>query len=167
MRPRHRRRRPPITPRTASQAASAYGRLADRGGYGPTVLPMRSASTHTHPHTYTQAAAAATAAAEQVHAVPATVPFVLDGVPLGQPVILAVTPVRLGASRPRWDPDAPGVAFVDMAELGATPVRIIPALTSFVDTFGGPGRPVRASGRPYGQGGAPPRSRSASCTRPC
>jgi anti-sigma regulatory factor (Ser/Thr protein kinase) len=43
-------------------------------------------------------------------------------------------------------PDAPGVHFTDLAELGANPVRIIPALTSFVDQYGGPGRPVRGIG---------------------
>ena len=82
----------------------------------------------------------------------ATVPFVLDGVALGQPVMVAVTAPRLGQLRAAVGADAPGVHFVDMAELGANPARIIPAWRAFVDEYGGRQRPVRGIGEPVWAG---------------
>ena len=82
----------------------------------------------------------------------ATVPFVLDGVALGQPVMVAVTAPRLDRLRAAVGSDAPGVQFVDMAELGANPARIIPAWRAFVDEHGGSGRPVRGIGEPVWAG---------------
>ena len=75
-----------------------------------------------------------------------TIPFILDGISLDQPVMVALPPPRLGQMQAAVGQDAPGVHFVDLAELGANPARIIPALTLFVDQYGGPGRPVRAIG---------------------
>jgi len=76
------------------------------------------------------------------------VPFVLDGVALGQPVMVAVSAPRLTKLQAAVGPDASAVQFVDMAELGANPARIIPAWRKFVDDHGGPGRPVRGIGEP-------------------
>jgi anti-sigma regulatory factor (Ser/Thr protein kinase) len=82
----------------------------------------------------------------------ATVPFVLEGVALGQPVMVAVTAARLGQLRAAVGADASGVHFVDMAELGANPARIIPAWRAFVDEYGGRQRPVRGIGEPVWAG---------------
>jgi anti-sigma regulatory factor (Ser/Thr protein kinase) len=80
----------------------------------------------------------------------ATVPFVLDGIALGQPVMVAVAPPRLGQLRAAVGADAPGVAFVDMTEVGANPARIIPAWRAFVDEHAG--RAVRGIGEPVWAG---------------
>ena len=82
----------------------------------------------------------------------ATVPFLLEGVCLGQPVMVGATPRRLEQLRAAVGSDAPGVYFVDVAELGANPARIIPALRTFVQDLGGPGRPLRGVGEPVWPG---------------
>jgi anti-sigma regulatory factor (Ser/Thr protein kinase) len=81
-----------------------------------------------------------------------TVPFVLDAVSLEQPVMVAVTMPRLVQLQAAVGPDAPGVTYVDMAELGANPARIIPAWRTFVDEQGSAGRPVRGIGEPVWAG---------------
>lgn len=83
-----------------------------------------------------------------------TVPFVLEGVALGQPVMVAVPPVRLDKLRAALGP-TPGVHYVDMAVLGANPARIIPAWAAFVDEFGGREDPVRGIGEPVWAGRRP------------
>ena len=85
-----------------------------------------------------------------------TVPFLLDAVALGQPVIVGFVPARLTKLRKAVGPNAPGVLFVDLTELGA-PAKFIPALRSFVADYGGAGRPIRAVGEP-----APPGSRATT-----
>ena len=75
-----------------------------------------------------------------------TVPFLLEGVALGQPVMVGTTPRRLEQLRDAVGSEPPGVLFADIAALGANPARIIPALRTFVHEFGGPGRPIRAVG---------------------
>jgi anti-sigma regulatory factor (Ser/Thr protein kinase) len=79
-----------------------------------------------------------------------TVPFVLDAVALGQPVLVAVTLPRLVELQAVVGPDAPGVEYVDMGEMGANPARIIPAWRSFVEQHDG--RPVRGIGEPVWAG---------------
>jgi anti-sigma regulatory factor (Ser/Thr protein kinase) len=81
-----------------------------------------------------------------------TVPFVLDAVSLGQPVLVAVTLSRLVQLEAAVGADAPGVRYVDMAELGANPARIIPAWRDFVDEYGRDGQPVRGIGEPVWAG---------------
>jgi anti-sigma regulatory factor (Ser/Thr protein kinase) len=81
-----------------------------------------------------------------------TVPFVLDAVSLEQPIMVAVTMPRLVKLQAAVGPDAPGVEYVDMAELGANPARIIPAWRAFVDQHGADGRPVRGIGEPVWAG---------------
>jgi anti-sigma regulatory factor (Ser/Thr protein kinase) len=83
-----------------------------------------------------------------------TLPFVQEGVELGQPVMVAVVPERLAPLRAALPGDAP-VLWVDMAELGANPARIIPAWRSFVDEHGGRDRPVRGVGEPVWAGRRP------------
>jgi anti-sigma regulatory factor (Ser/Thr protein kinase) len=81
-----------------------------------------------------------------------TVPFVLDAVSLDQPVMVAVTMPRLVKLQAAVGSDAPGVKYVDMAELGANPARIIPAWRTFVDEHAAEGRPVRGIGEPVWAG---------------
>jgi anti-sigma regulatory factor (Ser/Thr protein kinase) len=81
-----------------------------------------------------------------------TVPFVLDAVSLGQPVMAAVTLPRLVQLQAAVGADAPGVRYVDMGELGANPARIIPAWRAFVDECAGDGQPVRGIGEPVWAG---------------
>ena len=83
-----------------------------------------------------------------------TLPFVAEGLALGQPVMVAVVPERLQALRSALPDDAP-VYWVDMAELGANPARIIPAWRQFVDEQGGPQTPVRGIGEPIWAGRRP------------
>ena len=84
-----------------------------------------------------------------------TVPFVRDGVALGQPVMVAVTNPRLAKLRAALAADAENVHFVDMADLGHNPARIIPGWRAFVDEHAGPGRPVRGIGEPIWAGRRP------------
>ncbi|MGA8210710.1 MAG: anti-sigma factor RsbA family regulatory protein [Nocardioidaceae bacterium] len=77
-----------------------------------------------------------------------TLSFVREGVELGQPVMVAVVPERLEPLRTALGDRADGVCWVDMAELGGNPARIIPAWRTFVDEHGGHGRPVRGVGEP-------------------
>lgn len=84
-----------------------------------------------------------------------TVPFVHDGVALGQPVMVAVTEPRLGRLRDALGRHGDDVIFVDMAELGANPARIIPGWREFIDTSGGGELPVRGIGEPVWAGRRP------------
>jgi anti-sigma regulatory factor (Ser/Thr protein kinase) len=63
----------------------------------------------------------------------ATGTFVEEGLADGQPVMVALPPARLEALRDHLGPLAPQVRFVDMAELGRNPARLIPAWRRFVD----------------------------------
>jgi hypothetical protein len=83
----------------------------------------------------------------------ALVPFVEDGLAAGEPVMVALTPEHT-----RWlheDLDECAVrrvAFVDMAELGRNPARIIPAWREFVSTQAERGQPARGIGEPIWPG---------------
>ena len=57
-----------------------------------------------------------------------TLPFVLDGVARREPVLVAVDAAKSAAMRERLGAEADAVTFVDMAELGRNPGRIIPAV---------------------------------------
>jgi anti-sigma regulatory factor (Ser/Thr protein kinase) len=85
----------------------------------------------------------------------ATVPFVREGLALGQPVMVAVPTERLERLRREMGADASHVLWVDMAELGANPGRIIPAWRAFVDQHCPEGRPVRGIGEPVWAGRRP------------
>jgi hypothetical protein len=64
----------------------------------------------------------------------AVVPFIRDGIDRGQPVLVAVVRPRIDALRAALGTDADQVYFMDMAELGANPARIIPAWREFVES---------------------------------
>jgi len=76
------------------------------------------------------------------------VPFIRDGVLRGQPVMVAVVPRRIEALRAALGSDADAVHFVDMAELGANPARIIPAWRDFIDRHSADRQPIRGVGEP-------------------
>lgn len=80
----------------------------------------------------------------------AVVPFILDGLALDQPVMVAVAEPRLTAVRQALGTDAARVVLLDMAELGSNPASIIPAWRDFV--AGTNGQPVRGVGEPIWAG---------------
>jgi anti-sigma regulatory factor (Ser/Thr protein kinase) len=83
------------------------------------------------------------------------VPFVREGVAAGEPVLVAVIEERAAPLRDALGSDSADVQFVDMAELGHNPARIIPAWQRFLDRYGGAGRPVRGVGEPVWAGRRP------------
>ncbi|HEV2634212.1 MAG TPA: sensor histidine kinase [Actinocrinis sp.] len=78
--------------------------------------------------------------------------FVREGLSAGEPVMAAVVGDRARTLREELGADAAAVTFVDMAELGRNPARIIPAWQSWVDEHQGGGRPFRAVGEPFWAG---------------
>ncbi len=80
-----------------------------------------------------------------------TVPFVLDGVALGQPVVVALPQPRLDLLREALGGAAEQVRLLDMAEVGPNPARIIPAWLEFLDEHGD-AHPVRGLGEPVWPG---------------
>lgn len=85
-----------------------------------------------------------------------TVPFVQDGVAAGQPVMVALVPARLDLLRHAVGSEcARRVRWVDMAELGGNPSRIIPAWLQFVTECGTDGQPMRGVGEPVWAGRRP------------
>jgi hypothetical protein len=80
------------------------------------------------------------------------VPFVEEGLELGEPVLVAVTHEHTDWLRAALGgPAADRVQFVDMERLGRNPARIIPAWRDFV-AAAGRGRPVRGVGEPIWPG---------------
>jgi anti-sigma regulatory factor (Ser/Thr protein kinase) len=84
-----------------------------------------------------------------------TVPFIAEGVATGQPVMVAVIGLRL-----EWLAQALGdatakVTFVDMAEIGRNPARIIPAWRRFIEENGDGARAIRGIGEPLWAGRRP------------
>lgn len=77
-----------------------------------------------------------------------TVPFVLDGVEAGQPVMVAVRACRSEPLRDALGKAAAEVHFVDMTELGHNPARIIPGWRRFIDEHCQDDQPVRGIGEP-------------------
>jgi anti-sigma regulatory factor (Ser/Thr protein kinase) len=80
-----------------------------------------------------------------------TVPFVQAGLNAGEAVLVAVPTTNLELIRSALGSSAGQVRFVDMAEAGRNPARIIPAvLHAFVDEHAP--RPVRVIGEPIWAG---------------
>jgi predicted small metal-binding protein len=78
------------------------------------------------------------------------IPFILDGLALDQPVMVAIAEPRLTAVRSALGDDASRVVLLDMAVLGGNPASIIPAWRDFV--AGTDGRPIRGVGEPIWHG---------------
>src|SRR5215213_8399870 len=91
-----------------------------------------------------------------------TVPFVRAGLERGEPVMVAARGERLGLLREGLGPDAAGVTFTDMVELGSNPARIIPAWRAFQLEHGAPPA-LRGIGEPIWPGRSGPEL--AECQR--
>lgn len=82
-------------------------------------------------------------------------PFLRDGIEAGEPVMVAVVPEHASWLWEELGADVSRVHFVDMAELGRNPARIIPAWLEFLSRHSGDGRPVRGVGEPIWAGRRP------------
>ena len=78
-------------------------------------------------------------------------PFLREGVRAGDGVMVAVTADKIELLREELNGDADGVDFVDMAEIGRNPARIIPAWRDFADRRR-PGQALRGVGEPIWAG---------------
>jgi anti-sigma regulatory factor (Ser/Thr protein kinase) len=82
-----------------------------------------------------------------------TLPFLQQGAERGENALVAVSRARIDALRAELGEAADFVRFVDMAELGRNPARIIPAWHDFVASQGGAaGAPIRGIGEPVWAG---------------
>ena len=81
----------------------------------------------------------------------ALLPFLLEGVANGEPMLVAMLPERLQALRLAMGALADRVEWVDMTTVGANPACIIPAWRAFLDQHGGEG-PLRGIGEPIWDG---------------
>ena len=79
-------------------------------------------------------------------------PFVLDGLALGQPVLVAAQEVKLDLLRRALATDARRVTFLDMGGIGRNPARVIPAWRDFVAEHLPSGQPLRGVGEPIWPG---------------
>jgi anti-sigma regulatory factor (Ser/Thr protein kinase) len=77
--------------------------------------------------------------------VDAVVPFIVEGVDAGEPVMVAVSQDKITRLHAALGKRADDVRFEDMGELGLNPARIIPAWHDFVEQANGP---VRGVGEP-------------------
>lgn len=89
--------------------------------------------------------------------------FVAEGVAAGEPVLVAVSAVKIDLLREQLGPAAEGVRFTDMAEFGQNPARIIPVWQDFVDNHAADGRALRGIGEPVWPGRSP--AELAECHR--
>ncbi|MFE6174463.1 anti-sigma factor RsbA family regulatory protein [Streptomyces sp. NPDC056464] len=80
-----------------------------------------------------------------------TVPFIREGLKVGEPVAVAVPGPNLTVLKESLGPDAASVRFLDMTEVGRNPGRIIPTvLRAFADAH--PTTRVRIIGEPIWPG---------------
>jgi anti-sigma regulatory factor (Ser/Thr protein kinase) len=77
-------------------------------------------------------------------------PFVRDGLDLGEPVLVVMLEDRLAWLCDALGADADRVDFVDIREVGVNPSRILPVWKGFVEAADG--RPVRGVGEPVWAG---------------
>jgi anti-sigma regulatory factor (Ser/Thr protein kinase) len=80
----------------------------------------------------------------------AVVPFLREGIDAGEPTMVAVGAERTASLREGLGAAADEVRFVDMADVGRNPGRIIPAWSDFVTDHAG--RAVRGVGEPVWAG---------------
>ncbi|HMJ03910.1 MAG TPA: sensor histidine kinase [Conexibacter sp.] len=77
-----------------------------------------------------------------------TLPFLREGIALGQPALVVVAPRKIARLREALGEDARHVHFDDMRHVGVNPARIIPAWNDFFERAGAGGRPLRGIGEP-------------------
>jgi anti-sigma regulatory factor (Ser/Thr protein kinase) len=75
-------------------------------------------------------------------------PFVRDGLERDEAVVVAEPGPRLDLLRDALGSDAPDVEFLDMADIGANPARIIGVWADALDRHTGAGRRLRGVGEP-------------------
>jgi anti-sigma regulatory factor (Ser/Thr protein kinase) len=78
----------------------------------------------------------------------ALLPYVRDGLDADEAVVVAEPRPRLELLRDALGDDAADVDFLDMAEIGANPARIIPVWRAVLDRHTGEGRRLRGVGEP-------------------
>lgn len=83
-----------------------------------------------------------------------TVPFIIEGVEAGEPVMVAVSERKIDLLRSALEGPDDSVLFVDMGRLG-NPARILPALHDFLASRAPGHRPVRGIGEPIGPDRSP------------
>ena len=83
-----------------------------------------------------------------------TAPFIKEGLDRNEPILVAVVPSRIRALRDALRTDADRVRFMDMAELGRNPARIISAWAKFVEDAASHGG-LRGIGEPIWPGRSP------------
>ena len=74
--------------------------------------------------------------------------FVVDGLALDQPVLVAAQADQLDLVRRSLGADADRASFLDMGIIGRNPARVIPAWRQFVADHAAPGRQLRGVGEP-------------------
>ena len=84
------------------------------------------------------------------------VPFIVDGVSAGEPMLVAVGAARTRRLQGELGERAALVQFADMETLGRNPARIISAWHDFVSAHEGQGRPLRGIGEPVWPGRSEP-----------
>ncbi|WP_163554005.1 MEDS domain-containing protein [Candidatus Frankia alpina] len=89
----------------------------------------------------------------------ATRDFILAGLAADEDVLVAVTRPRTALLRAALGRAASRVTFVDMAEVGRNPARIIPAWQEFLDLGIERGRTIRGIGEPLWSGRSVPEQR--------
>jgi anti-sigma regulatory factor (Ser/Thr protein kinase) len=77
-----------------------------------------------------------------------TLPFIVEGVEAGEPILVVVSAEKIERLRAELDGRADRVRFADMGAVGLNPARIIPAWRSFVAEQKALGRPFRGIGEP-------------------
>jgi len=77
-----------------------------------------------------------------------SVDFIREGIAGREPVLVVVGAAKIEALREALGPDADGVHFADMAQVGSNPARIIPAWRDFLTKHAGPGNRARGIGEP-------------------
>jgi anti-sigma regulatory factor (Ser/Thr protein kinase) len=82
-------------------------------------------------------------------------PFIREGLDAGEPMLVAVGADRIGLLRDELGAQAAAVQFVDMAQLGRNPGRIIPAWRDFLTAHHRPGAAIRGIGEPIWAGRTP------------
>jgi anti-sigma regulatory factor (Ser/Thr protein kinase) len=80
--------------------------------------------------------------------VTASAQFVREGLNGGEAILVAVIEPRASLLREELGPDAPEVEFLDMADVGRNPARIIPAWQEWVERNTAAGRTFRGIGEP-------------------
>jgi anti-sigma regulatory factor (Ser/Thr protein kinase) len=84
-----------------------------------------------------------------------TAAFIRDGLSADEAILVVVSAAKIAALRDELGPDADGVQFADMHDVGLNPARIIPAWQAFVDDEPGTVRGRRGIGEPIWDGRNP------------